>query len=60
MPRNIVIPMFGFSENILKFLEMRDDNVWFILRDLKLIIYFSHSILRFECKLPSPLKKNSL
>ena len=35
MPRNIAIPMFGFIENILKFLEMRDDNVWFILRDLK-------------------------
>ena len=57
MPKNIAIPMFGFIENILRFLEMRDDNVWFIPKNLKWIIYFSHFILRFECKLPSPLKK---
>ena len=57
MPRNLAIPMFGFNENLLRFLGMWDVNVWFIPRNLKWIIYFSHSILRFECKLPSLLKK---
>ena len=58
IPRNVAIPMFGFIRNLLRFLGMWDDNVWFIHRNLKWIIYFSHSILRFECELPSPLKKN--
>ena len=59
MPKNVAIPLFGFIGNILIFLEMWDDNVWFILRNFEWIIYFSHSILRFECKLPNPLKKKS-
>ena len=58
MPRNVAIPMFDFIGNILRFLGMWDDNIWFIPRNLKWIIYFSHSILKFECKLPSPSKKN--
>ena len=45
-------------ENLLRFLGMWDDNIWFIPMNLKWIIYFFHSILRFECELPSPLKKN--
>ena len=57
MPRNVAIPMFGFIGNLLRFLGMWDDNIWFIPKNLKWIIYFSHSILRFECELPSPLKK---
>ena len=54
---NVVILMFGFIDNLLRFLGMRDDNVWFIPRNFKWIIYFSYSILKFECELPSPLKK---
>ena len=57
MPTNVVIPIFGFIENLLRFLGMWDDNVWFIHRNFKWIIYFSSSFLRFECELPSPLKK---
>ena len=53
MPRNVAIPIFGFIGNLLRFLEMWDDNVWFIPKNLKWIIYFSHSILIFECELPS-------
>ena len=59
MPKNVAIPIFGFIGNLLRFLEMWDDNVWFIPKNLKLINYFSHSILKFECELPSPLKKSS-
>ena len=40
MPRNIVIPMFGFIRKLLRFLGMWDDNVWFIPKNLKWIIYF--------------------
>ena len=47
MPRNVAIPIFGFIGNLLRFLEMWDDNVWFIPKNLKWIIYFSHFILRF-------------
>ena len=47
MPRNVAILIFGFIGNLLRFLEMWDDNVWFIPKNLKWIIYFSHSILRF-------------
>ena len=57
IPRNVAIPMFGFIRNLLRFLGMWDDNVWFIHRNLKWIIYFFHSILIFECELPSPFKK---
>ena len=57
MPRNLIIPIFGFNENLLRFLGKWDDNVWFISKNLKWIIYFSYSILKFECKLPNPLKK---
>ena len=39
MPRNIAIPMFGFIENLLRFLEMWDDNIWFIPRNLELFIF---------------------
>ena len=57
MPKNVTILLFSFIGNFLKFLEMCDDNVWFIFKNLKLINYFSHSILRFECEIPSLLKK---
>ena len=57
MLKNVAILMFGFIGNLLRFLWMWDANVWFIPRNLKWIIYFSHSILRFECVLPNPFKK---
>ena len=57
MFKNVTIPMFGFIWNLLRFLGMWNDNIWFIPRNLKRIIYCSHSILRFECELPNPLKK---
>ena len=57
MSRNVAIPMFGFFGNLLRFLGMWDDSVWFILKNLKWIIYFSHSIFKFECEQSSPLKK---
>ena len=53
MFKNVVIHMFGFIRNILRYLRTWDDNVWFILRNLKWIIYFFHSILIIEGKLPS-------
>ena len=57
MPRNVAISMFDFIKNLLRFLRIWDDNAWFNSRNLKWIIYFSHSILRFECELSSPLKR---
>ena len=54
MPWNVTIPMFGFIENLIKFIGMWDDNVWFISKNLKWIIYSFYSILSFECELPSP------
>ena len=57
MPKNVIILLFSFIGNFLRFLGMCDDNVWFIFRNLKWINYFSHSILRFECELSSLLKK---
>ena len=60
MPRNVVIPMFGFIRNLLRFLGMWNDNVWFIPRNLKWIIYFSHSIFRFKCELLSPFALGAL
>ena len=59
MPWNVTIPMFGFIENLIKFLGMWDDNVWFIFKNLKWIIYSFYSILSFECELPSPKKKKN-
>ena len=60
MPWNVIIPMFGFIENLIKFLGMWDDNVWFISKNLKWIIYSFYSILSFECELPSPKKKKKI
>ena len=53
MPKNVTILLFSFIGNFFRFLGMCDDNVWFIFRNLKWINYFSYSILRFECELPS-------
>ena len=51
MPRNAVIFVFGFIENLLRFLGMCNDNVWFISKNLKWIIYFFsfYPYALFEC-----------
>ena len=40
MPKNVIIPMFGLIENLIRFLQMWDYNIWFIPRNLKWILYF--------------------
>ena len=35
MPKNVVVPMFGFIRNLLRFIGMWEDNIWFIHRNLK-------------------------
>ena len=59
MRRNVTISIFDFNRSILRFIGMWDNNVWFIFWNLKWIIYFFHFIIKFECKLASPLKKYS-
>ena len=51
MPRNAFIFVFGFIENLLRFLGMCNDNVWFISKNLKWIIYFFsfYPYALFEC-----------
>ena len=48
--RNVTIPMFGFIRNLLRFLGMWDNNIWFISRNLKWINYFSYSIIDLNVK----------
>ena len=35
MPRNVAVSMFGFIRNLLRFIGIWEDNVWFIYRNLK-------------------------
>ena len=35
MFRNVIIPMFGFIGNLIRFLEMWDNNIWFISKNFK-------------------------